>query len=466
MRIIKFVLPVGALAMGALMLAPTESHGFTLLGGKLGVELQRDVRVFNNFTDPEANNNTTPDPNWPGYTGAPLAIWKACSEWGSELHNLNGLGDPQLINLVGSGGANFDITWQGLATTWGGTDDNIHSEIGGNGGGTYAFTESPINDGWRIRYYKEPWVWQDGPDNNGATDLQSIATHEYGHALGLDHTSVAFATMQPSTSGGTGQRSIEPDDQAGVQFLYGVIDLTKKPHIETVQQAGGILTLTGTQFDTSGQNEVWFTQAGVGGTGTAVKVTGINSNGTTLSCAIPAAAGPGDIVVRKASVTGPKGMSNQMAFEPAGGACTGAVTTYCTAGTTASGCQAMISGTGTPSATSGSGFTIDVAAVEGDKDGLIFFGENGRQANFWGNGTSFQCVVPPVKRTGLQTAVGTPGACDGAFSLDFNAYVQANPQKNPGGGALVQAQAWFRDPLNTSNQTTSLSDALEFVLCP
>ena len=35
---------------------------------------------------------------------------------------------------------------------------------------------------------------------------------------------------------------------------------------------------------------------------------------------------------------------------------------------------------------------------------------------------------------------------------------------NPGGGTTVQAQLWFRDPQNTSNQTTSLSNAIEFLV--
>ena len=30
--------------------------------------------------------------------------------------------------------------------------------------------------------------------------------------------------------------------------------------------------------------------------------------------------------------------------------------------------------------------------------------------------------------------------------------------------ATVQGQLWYRDPLSTSNQTTSLSDAVEFVV--
>ena len=38
---------------------------------------QRDVRVFDNFQDPEANDNQVRHPNWPGYTGVELAVWKA-----------------------------------------------------------------------------------------------------------------------------------------------------------------------------------------------------------------------------------------------------------------------------------------------------------------------------------------------------------------------------------------------------
>ena len=38
---------------------------------------------------------------------------------------------------------------------------------------------------------------------------------------------------------------------------------------------------------------------------------------------------------------------------------------------------------------------------------------------------------------------------------------------NPGAGAVVQAQLWYRDPFNTANnQATSLSDAIEFLVLP
>ena len=146
--------------------------------------------------------------------------------------------------------------------------------------------------------------------------------------------------------------------------------------------------------------------------------------------------------------------------------CGSSAAAYCTAGTSASGCVATLSGAGTPSATAATGFVLSAATVEGQKDGLFFFGTNGMQANVWGNGTSFQCVAPPVKRAGLLLGSGSVGACDGSFSQDLNARWTAKPAQNPGPGATVQAQLWYRDPLNTSNQTTSLSDAVEFVVAP
>jgi hypothetical protein len=140
---------------------------------------------------------------------------------------------------------------------------------------------------------------------------------------------------------------------------------------------------------------------------------------------------------------------------------------YCSAGTSASGCQALLSATGTASATSSSGFSLQASTVEGSKDGLFFFGSNGQQANPWGNGTSYQCVVPPVVRAPIMTGVGTIGLCDGSFALDLNALWCPScpkPAKNPGAAAVVQAQLWYRDPASTSNQTTSLSNAIEFVV--
>jgi hypothetical protein len=142
---------------------------------------------------------------------------------------------------------------------------------------------------------------------------------------------------------------------------------------------------------------------------------------------------------------------------------------YCTAGTSASGCQAVLSSTGTPSASAPVGFNLNASTVEGAKDGMFFVGTSGKQATPWGNGTSYQCVTPPVKRAGLLTGSGSLGQCDGSFVQDLNALwcpICPKHALNPGSGAVVQAQFWYRDPLSTSNQSTSLSDAIEFEVKP
>jgi hypothetical protein len=139
---------------------------------------------------------------------------------------------------------------------------------------------------------------------------------------------------------------------------------------------------------------------------------------------------------------------------------------YCTAGVSASGCQALLGSTGVPSASAPSGFVVSAGDVEGDKSGMFFFSTNGRIATPWGSGTSLKCVALPAQRGALITSGGSSGVCDGSFAYDLNARWTEKPPQNPGAGALAQVQLWYRDPFNTSNQQTSLSDALEFSVCP
>lgn len=146
----------------------------------------------------------------------------------------------------------------------------------------------------------------------------------------------------------------------------------------------------------------------------------------------------------------------------------GEVASYCTAGTTTNGCLASISASGTPDANAGSGFTITVSSVEGQRQGILFYGITGAQNQPWASGsTSTLCVKSPQQRTVAQNSGGTAGTCQGTLAIDWNAYVAAHP------GALgspfafgqpVFAQGWFRDP--AAVKTTSLSDALRFTICP
>ena len=142
---------------------------------------------------------------------------------------------------------------------------------------------------------------------------------------------------------------------------------------------------------------------------------------------------------------------------------------YCTPGTSALGCAASLSAVGRASATKGTGFFVYASGVEAGKPGLYFFGQNGRQANPWGNGSSLQCVAPPVRRAGVFPGGGADGFCNGTFGQDLNALwcsTCPKPALEPTPGLRLQVQLWYRDPQSTSNVTTSLSNAIEVDICP
>jgi uncharacterized membrane protein len=219
----------------------------------------------------------------------------------------------------------------------------------------------------------------------------------------------------------------------------------------------------GSTASTPPKGSIWLVSSGTQDINLYLTGLGVNLGGDSIQW-VTGISGDGRVLCGLVQEAGGTQWPFVVEMWPAGG-----TVTYCTAGTSASGCNAMVSTTGTASASASSGFTLAAAGVEGLKSGLFFFGSNGRQANPWGSSTSSQCVVPPVIRGGLLGASGTAGLCDGAFSQDLNALWCAacpKPLKNPGAGALVQAQLWYRDPFNTSNQTTSLSDAVEFTVDP
>ncbi len=145
-----------------------------------------------------------------------------------------------------------------------------------------------------------------------------------------------------------------------------------------------------------------------------------------------------------------------------------AVVSYCTAGTTTNGCNATLSASGTPSASASSGFTLSVSNVEGQRQGLIFYSVNGRNSSVWATGsTSFLCVKAPTQRLTTLGSGGTNNACNGAFSIDWLAWMAAHPTavgQPLTSGQKFQGQCWFRDP--SAIATTNLSQGLEWTLCP
>ncbi|MCC7011653.1 MAG: hypothetical protein IT454_03740 [Planctomycetes bacterium] len=149
------------------------------------------------------------------------------------------------------------------------------------------------------------------------------------------------------------------------------------------------------------------------------------------------------------------------------GQCLTPPSSYCTAGTTSNGCNALLASVGTPSASASSGFVVSASPVEGQRQGLFFYSVSGPHVLPWGTGTSLLCVHPPTQRGLVASSQGTAGACDGALALDWNAYRASSPAILGApfqAGDSVWIQAWFRDP--PAPKSTSLSNALTFSLAP
>ncbi|MBT3339908.1 MAG: matrixin family metalloprotease [Planctomycetes bacterium] len=315
-----------ALLVGAAALAiPSSADAYALIGGKLQIN-QRDFRCSNDFSDPYANDNQTPHANWPGYQGANMSMWKAGSEWSSRNFG-DGSGDGTQ-NSVGDGLANFNFFWNGEASNTGGTNDNIISHLNGSSGGVLAYCEMPHTDGWRIRFY-ESWSWDDNPGNTSSArmDLQGVATHELGHALGLDHSSNGSATMYYAASGnGVSSRSIESDDKNGVQAIYDPRDTAVLPTITSLAgslAAGGTCTVTGTNF-TATNNTVWLNSDVLNSNdsgGEPYKITGVSSSngGTTLSFTVPSSGIESGAIHIQMDGAGQKSLSEGHPFDLAAG---------------------------------------------------------------------------------------------------------------------------------------------------
>jgi hypothetical protein len=174
-----------------------------------------------------------------------------------------------------------------------------------------------------------------------------------------------------------------------------------------------------------------------------------------------------DLYANSSVIAGSFGYWDDVSIQPDGSA--PPPTTYCTPGTTTTGCSPTIGFAGTPSASAASGFTISANNLEAQKNGLIFYAVT--DTSFapvpWGaGGTSFLCIKAPTQRTPPQLSSNV-GGCAATFSVDWNAFMATTPGAlgNPRmAGASFDAQGWVRCP--PCVKTTILTDALRFVLAP
>jgi hypothetical protein len=233
-----------------------------------------------------------------------------------------------------------------------------------------------------------------------------------------------------------------------------------KPTISSISVSGGSVTINGSNFSAT-NNEVWFTQAATGGTGTPIKVTGVTSGGSSITVAIPGTAGPGDVLVRN-NGTANSNLSDAWPFDPGAPPPPCGATTYCTAKFSSNLCLPSIGFTGTPSFSNASGFTITTTSMETGVSAINFFGTTGQAAVPFQGGLI--CAASPIYRLNGKVTGGSL-ACTGSISYTLQDVIN-NAAGGPfvAVGGLVNIQSWGRDLGDPFG--SSLSNALEITVCP
>jgi len=195
------------------------------------------------------------------------------------------------------GGSPFRYTYGGTVNDTSTANDNRNVLIFRNvsNGSTLATTYSWWDNSNRL-LDSDIVVWDGGftfftgtsgcGGTNGAY-LEDIATHELGHALGLNHSTSADATMYPSYNYCSQElRTLASDDISGIRSLYGTsgggsntaptVVITSPANGATYTQ-GTAVTLAASASDTQDGNlstKVQWTDNGVAvGTGASLSVT-------------------------------------------------------------------------------------------------------------------------------------------------------------------------------------------------
>jgi len=164
--------------------------------------------------------------------------------------------------------------------------------------------------------------WSAGEDPRpGDWDILGVAVHEFGHALGLDHTEILDATMfGGARNQGLTLRTLHADDQAGVVSLYGQRDnadisveiLSVEPNFGEVT-GGNTVILEGRNFS--------FTS------GTALRIDGrivSRENYDVIDCErieivdMPAGQGEGPVDIRVSNEIGSHTLEDGYRYGPPG----------------------------------------------------------------------------------------------------------------------------------------------------
>lgn len=201
---------VALLAAAGALLSPSSAGAYNVTGSKWNAR-SLPIRYY-------VNASTAPSSL--GSSAALAAVqggfasWQApaCTSWRSMYAG------PSSVTLADQSDGENSVLW--VASGWNADPRNNPM---GDVRGTIGVTQTTRIVGGAtnesdISFNAQGFRWST-TGTGGTVDAQSIATHEEGHFLGLDHSSDMSAVMYASYSSGL-KRTLQGDDIAGVCALY------------------------------------------------------------------------------------------------------------------------------------------------------------------------------------------------------------------------------------------------------
>jgi len=139
---------------------------------------------------------------------------------------------------------------------------------------------------------------------------------------------------------------------------------------------------------------------------------------------------------------------------------------YCTAKTNSQGCTPMLSVNGFGSLSDAAPFDLSASMLINNQFGLLFYSLDGPAATPFQGGTL--CLQPSLRYTPVQMTGGNAGAqdCSGTLSFNFNAFLQGGGAPSVIAGDRINAQFFYRDPLNSDGTGYGLTEAVQFFVLP